>query len=66
LKEVAELGIDSGWKGFFKALNLFGDVAEKGGVLLGVAPALFVSNDGEAFPEGGGEGGQGFVHRKTA
>lgn len=41
----------------FEALDPFGDIAETGSVLLSVAAAFFVGDDGETLAEGGGERG---------
>lgn len=47
----------SGREGLFEAVDFFGDGAEAGGVVVGVAVAGFVADDGEAFTQSGGERG---------
>ena len=41
----------------FEAFDFFGDLAEADGVVFGIAAALVVADDGEAFAEGGCEVG---------
>jgi hypothetical protein len=57
LEEVAELWVDFGGQGMFEVVDFFGDFAEARGVMLRIAAAVFVADDGEAFAEGGGESG---------
>gem|GEM_PF-415855 len=61
---MAEFGIDLRREGLLEAFDFFGDVAETIGVAVGIAAAFLVGDDGETFTEGGGEGGQRFVHRE--
>lgn len=57
LKKMAELRVDLQRKTLFQPLDSFRDDSESFGVPLRITPALFIANDGEAFAEGGGEGG---------
>jgi hypothetical protein len=57
LEKMAELRVDLRREGLFEAVDFFGDFAEADGVVLGVAAAGLVGNDGEAFAESGGEVG---------
>jgi hypothetical protein len=52
---MAEPGIDLRREGLLEVLDFFGDFAEADRVAIGIAAALFVSDDGEALAEGGGE-----------
>jgi hypothetical protein len=62
---MAELRVDLRWERLFQAVDFFRDFAESFGVAIGIAPALFVSNDGEAFAESGGEVDERGGHRKS-
>jgi hypothetical protein len=55
LEEVAELWVDFGGQRLFEPVDFLGDFAEPGRVMLRIAAAVFVADDGEAFAEGGGE-----------
>jgi hypothetical protein len=57
LEEMAELGIDGRRELLFELLDPFGDGFQAFGMAGGIAAAGFVGDDGEAFAEGGGEGG---------
>jgi hypothetical protein len=57
LEEMAQLGIDRRREELFEPIDFFGDFAEARGVMLRIAAAVFVADDGEAFAEGGGESG---------
>lgn len=61
---MAEFGIDLRREGLLEAFDFFGDVAEPVGMASGIAAAFVVGDDSEPLAEGGGEGGQRFVHRE--
>jgi len=52
---MPELRIDLRREKLFQPLDFFGDFAEARGVPLGIAPTLFITDNGEPLPEGGGE-----------
>jgi hypothetical protein len=55
LEEVAELWVDFGGQRLLEPVDFFGDFAEAHGVMLRIAAAVFVADDGEAFAKGGRE-----------
>jgi hypothetical protein len=57
VEKMAELRVDLRRKGLFEAVYFFGDFAETRCVPVGVAAAVVVGDDGEAFAKGGGEVG---------
>ena len=52
---MAQLGIDSRRQRLFEPLDSFRHFAKTFRVAVGIAAAFFVTNDGEAFSESGGE-----------
>jgi hypothetical protein len=52
---MAELRIDLRWQRFFEEVDFLGNFPKAFGVLVRIAAAVFVADDGEAFAEGGRE-----------